>query len=497
MRIMSLTAENIKRIVAVEIKPDGNLVQITGQNGNGKTSVLDAILWALRGLSSVQGFPIRQGENQARIRLDLGEIIVTRKFKLGEKGQTTTSLEVTSDKGARFPSPQSMIDNLLGALSFDPLAFARMSAKEQYESLRKFVPGVDFAAIEAAQKSDYDKRTEVNRRAKEARSAAAAIVVSEGPMVPVDDKAMVDALAAAADTNAKIEARKSKRAEVAGFVERDRAEAVRISEDARVRAEGIVVDAKDSLLRAQKSLEEVQARAVAIVNEAATKSADLRKTADANEAKIKAAPALPPIVDVSELRAKIDSARLSNVDVIKRQDRADRLSEADKLDKEAGAISDGMDARAEEKAKAIRSAKLPVDGLGFGVDRNGQNVVTMKGLPFDQASDAEQLRISIAIAGAMNPKLRVIRVRDGSLLDTDSLNMVEEWACKNDYQVWVERVEGSGVVGFVIEDGRVVPTDELEKRKAGGTTGKATGQATVKASNTATAKTAVPKDDLF
>ena len=43
MKIVQLTAENVKRLTAVSIAPDGNLVQITGRNGQGKASVLDAI----------------------------------------------------------------------------------------------------------------------------------------------------------------------------------------------------------------------------------------------------------------------------------------------------------------------------------------------------------------------------------------------------------------------------------------------------------------------
>lgn len=50
MKIVQLTAENVKRLTAVSIAPDGNLVQITGRNGQGKTSVLDAIWWALAGM---------------------------------------------------------------------------------------------------------------------------------------------------------------------------------------------------------------------------------------------------------------------------------------------------------------------------------------------------------------------------------------------------------------------------------------------------------------
>lgn len=69
--------------------------------------------------------------------------------------------------------------------------------------------------------------------------------------------------------------------------------------------------------------------------------------------------------------------------------------------------------------------------------------------------DAQQLRASIAIASAMNPKLRVIRVRDGSLLDSDSMALLAGFAEANDMQVWVETVQSGRPGAIVIEDGQV------------------------------------------
>jgi DNA repair exonuclease SbcCD ATPase subunit len=100
MRIVKFQAENIKRLVVVEIAPTGNVVQITGKNGAGKTSVLDAIYWALCGKDNIQSVPIRNGASEARIRLDLGEVIVTRKFTKRESGEVTTSVTVESAEGA-------------------------------------------------------------------------------------------------------------------------------------------------------------------------------------------------------------------------------------------------------------------------------------------------------------------------------------------------------------------------------------------------------------
>ena len=47
MKILRLEASNIKRVRVVEINPDGSVVLVTGRNAQGKSSVLDAIVYAL------------------------------------------------------------------------------------------------------------------------------------------------------------------------------------------------------------------------------------------------------------------------------------------------------------------------------------------------------------------------------------------------------------------------------------------------------------------
>ena len=60
-RIVSLTAENVKRISAVHIVPgDGGVVLIGGRNAQGKSSVLDSIMYALGGASAIPDEPIRR-----------------------------------------------------------------------------------------------------------------------------------------------------------------------------------------------------------------------------------------------------------------------------------------------------------------------------------------------------------------------------------------------------------------------------------------------------
>src|SRR5262245_51448409 len=87
LRIIELRAENLKRLVAVTITPKGDLVQITGRNGQGKTSVLDSIWWALGGAKNIQGQPIRKGQERAFVSVKLGaetvKLVVTREFTAG------------------------------------------------------------------------------------------------------------------------------------------------------------------------------------------------------------------------------------------------------------------------------------------------------------------------------------------------------------------------------------------------------------------------------
>ena len=145
MHILKFFAENIKKLRVVEITPTGNLVQITGRNSAGKSSVLDAIFYALAGTKNIPSQPVRKGARKAMVKLDLGDVVVTRRFTEGGG----SSLAVEGLDGSKFPSPQSMLDSLLGELAFDPLAFAQMESKAQLETLRRMVPlSVDIDALD-------------------------------------------------------------------------------------------------------------------------------------------------------------------------------------------------------------------------------------------------------------------------------------------------------------------------------------------------------------
>jgi hypothetical protein len=181
---------------------------------------------------------------------------------------------------------------------------------------------------------------------------------------------------------------------------------------------------------------------------AAERNRDLAYTAmhDANQAAQSAAPA----PDVAAIEQRMTDAEATNRAVRERGLRnnlARQLADAQHEQAMYGAKIDALDNR---KAQAVRDAAMPIDGLAF--DDTG---VTYRGVPFKQASAAEQLRVSLAMAMALNPKIRVIRITDGSLLDSANMQLIADMAAGRGFQVWVERVDESGAVGVVIEDGAV------------------------------------------
>lgn len=139
MHITELRAENIKRLVAVRVKPDGSLVVVGGNNGQGKTSLLDSIAMALGGKDLMPAEPLRRGAEKGQITVTLDDgATIKRTLTSGGGGQLT----VTNADGARYPTPQKLIDGLVGKLSFDPLSFSRMESKAQAATLRALV-GLD------------------------------------------------------------------------------------------------------------------------------------------------------------------------------------------------------------------------------------------------------------------------------------------------------------------------------------------------------------------
>lgn len=433
LRIISLQAENVKKLVAIDITPNGKSVTVTGANGAGKTSLMDSIFWALGGTAGIQKQPVRKGEAKARIRLDLGELVVERRFTAEGGG----SLFVESADGARYKSPQAILDAITGELAFDPLGFTRMNPKDQVNELKRVAQlEVDIDKLDGQNASDFAKRTDVNRDLKARRSAAAAITVATGlPDERLDETGYLDQITAAGEHNTMLERRKAGR-------------------EAALRDAG---DKRGDAQRRSDRAAEMRREAQTLIDSATQFEGvadDLTKEAEALELRVTTADALPDPIDVAGIRVQLEHAQQVNAKLAERDRRLAIEKEAEALDQESDRLTAAMDGRKRQKEEALAAAKMPVPGLSL---ENG--VVTFNGIPFDQASAAEQLTVSFGIAKAANPKLRVITIKDASLLDATSLERIVELAKDGDYQVWLEKVDTSGKIGVYIEDGTVRAID--------------------------------------
>lgn len=397
MRIVSLQSENVKRLSAVEITPDGNVVIVGGENAQGKSSVLDSIAYALGGKDLVCEDPIRHGERSAKIRCDLGEIVVTRTFT-----STGGSLKVTKPDGSSVPSPQTLLDSLVGSLSFDPLEFSRMKSAEQSATLRKLV-GIDTATIDAKRKAAYDARTLVNRDVKSLEAQVqAAHHFADAPAAEVTISELSETYRKAVESN-------NKRSALAKTIS----------------------DTADRIKTLKAEIERL---------ETASSEADFEMAG------------IEP-VEVAPIKAKIDSAESDNRKVRANAARATLCASLAKKVAEAKTHDSEIEKLDDLKTNLLKSAKFPVEGLT--VEDSG---VMFNGVPFLQSSSAEQLRVSLAMGLAMNPKLKVMLIRDGSLLDSKSLAIVAEMAKTADAQVWIERVGEGSECSVIIEDGHVKGT---------------------------------------
>ena len=414
MKIISLTASNVKRLRAVEIRPEGSLVVIGGKNGAGKTSVLDSVSATLGGAKLCPKVPIRRGQTTAEARVVLDDLVVIRRWT-----QSSSTLCVETRDGARYKSPQKILDDL-GAQFMDPLEFLRLDAKKQLQMLQELV-GLDLTELEGKRAYAFESRRDTNRQLKAEQSRLDGMANYDD--TPDDPVSVADLMQELERRRVVNETNERARRQVEFDTKRLTTELA----GAQSREEALVAEVTQ--LRADLEAAEADLR------EAEQARADAHATLDRMKSESKGY--LAAIVDeeTDELSEQIRGAEDVNRKVREnalRQVQAENVQQLKEQSEEWTAKIEAFDA---ERLATIEAAEFPVEGLGVGDDG-----VTFNGLPLQQASGAEQLRVSVAMALAMNRKLPVLLIRDGSLLDEDNLALVAEMAEEADAQVWIERV---------------------------------------------------------
>jgi hypothetical protein len=410
LTVLELRAENTMRLRAVAIKPKKvGVVKIAGRNAQGKSSLLDSIWMTIGGAKAIPLDPVHAGASEAVTFVDLGEYRATRRVQASGK----TTLELTNREGVPQSSPQTILDGLIGNLSFDPLAFMRMDAKKQLDELKKLV-GLDFSQLDADKAKRTQERLLVGREVDVARGALTRMVRhADAPKAETSVADLSKALQDAQTTNSNNALERQSVDQAVDEMNGWGAEVARL--------QGELDAAKTQFAQWQTTVDERRCEA-SNLHDADTAAIIARmNTVEADNAKVRS-------------NAAYDACK----------------RDLDAKDKRYGELTKALADIDARKQNELANAKFPVDGLSF--DENG---VMFKGHPFSRASGAEKLRTSLAMAIALNPTLRVMTIRDASLLDADSMAIVEEMAERAGAQVWLELCHCDDATAVVIEDGMV------------------------------------------
>lgn len=433
--LIELRAENFKRLQAVELKLDksGNVI-IAGRNAQGKSSVLDAIVAALCGKSHIDQVPVRVGEDEATISCTVSTeppLRIVRRIK--PDGNTTLTItQMVGEIESKVSRPQQTLDALVGKVAFDPLAFTRLRPSEQMTLLKELV-GVSTDGIDWEIEQALEKRKLTNRDVEQLKGQLAGMHEYE-EAEPVDVSAVMAELDKANEHNESI-------SDATDEFERKTESMYRLDEEAEEWSEHI----KELEEKLRQSREQLEAKL--------KERADMKNQLDARAIEINT---MQPI-DTSPLRERINQASEINQRVQANRDREQVAARLKNTKAESDTLTKSIEDLRQRRLGLMDSAKWPVEGLGFGPDG-----VTFQGLPFSQCSSAEQLKISTAIGLSQNPTLRLMMIRDGSLLDDNSLAALHALAVEHNAQIIVERV-GTGKPGeIVIEDGSVLADDDCD-----------------------------------
>ena len=418
-KIIKLTVENFMKLRAVEITPDGNIVMITGANEQGKSSVLDAIEAALCGKKYHPEKPIHKDADYAEVKVETNNWIVKRTWD--EKG---SKLTITNSENEVASSPQTLLNKIVGEIAFDPTRFMAFDDRKQREVLMDLLK-LDFSDIDKTLADLKTGRTHAKKLKGLYTHDAEKIVIDK--TVPAEEVSLEEIIAKmqkAIDLNAEQDNLLHDAASLGTDIERY-GELIEQGNREIGQLEESLVGAKKRQANLKKQQEESFAESEAI----STK--------------------LEPRIATEIIQEEIDGVEATNKLVREAVDKKALYAKAREQTNIFARLGQEMKDAEAEKAERLSKVEMPIEGLSVSEDG-----LLYNDIPLKQECQSKRLRISTAIAIKMNPTLRVIRM-DGNGLDTKSLAEVAKMAEEADCQIWIEKVDETGKVGIVIEDGLV------------------------------------------
>lgn len=409
MKITQLEVINFKKIMMVNIDPQTKKpIILTGDNAQGKSSILDAIVQALNNKATSN--PIRVGADKAQItlRVDGEDQNYTIKRSITQKG---SYLEITTSDGKKVPQAQKFLNALIGNLAFDPEEFARMKPKDQALAL-KVASGLDTSDLDSEYERLFSERTVINRQKNEAEAAYNS---SERPGALVQPVIIGDIL----QKRELLEEDVRKHKELSELIDS------RVSEisDLEEKLEKLKEDLANSISSVNEINIEESKEQLSSINEEVNKSE--QRNNDYQKYKF--------------LKQEFDHKKKVY------QDKAKLASE----------LNSKLDKIKSKKESMIKNAIMPVQGMRFNDDG-----VYFNDVLFSDLNTAKKIEISTMIAMSQNPDLKVIIIREGALINKSNLNSISKLAEDKGYQIWIEKFqEEPGGEGLHIIDGNISHVD--------------------------------------
>ena len=420
VKINALELDDVKRIRAVKLEPTENgLTIIGGRNNQGKTSVLDAIAWALGGDKYRPSGAVREGSAvppHLKVKLSNGITV--------ERCGKNSDLKVTDETGKR--GGQQLLNAFISSFALDLPKFMESSPKDKANVLLKIIGvGDKLAEFDREEAKFYNRRLEIGRIADQKAKFAAEL--------PFFDNAPPDIISA----SKLIEEQQSILAHNGeNQRKRERAAQLRTAyEDLKKRIESL------SAQLAELKKQEAEAAEDLRIAELSTTDLHDESTAAIEES----------IRRIEDINAQVRS----NLDKAKAEEDAKQYK--DEYDTLTGQINNIR----ENRRRLLDSAELPLKGLSV---EDGE--LTYNGQKWDCMSGSEQLMTAAAIVRKLNPECGFVLMDKLEQMDTDTLTEFGAWLEAEGLQAIATRVSTGGECSIIIEDGYVKNTEAPETTKS-------------------------------
>ena len=420
VKIAALEAENVKRIKAVALTPSPTGLTIVGGNNNqGKTSVLDALAWALGGEKFRPTAAVRDGAlapPHLKVILSNG-VVVERRGK-------NSSLTVTDPTGQR--SGQQLLNAFVEPLALDLPRFMQASDKDKADTLLNIIGvGDALTGLDREIKALYDRRTVIGQIGAQKRHAAEEL--TEYPDAPSELVSAIELIQQQQEILLHNADNQRKRMKLAQLEEQEKQLGRRVQE-------------------LSQELEMVEHQLTAVQQDVQDATKTVAQLQDESTAELEQS-----IRNVEEINRQVSA----NLAKSKAQDEAERYAQ------EYTALTEQIKAKRTARMDLLNGADLPLTGLGV---EDGS--LTYNGKHWQDMSGSDQLRVATAIVRRLNPDCGFVLLDKLEQMDLATLAEFGSWLQTEGLQAIATRVSTGGECQIIIEDGRAKDAEEPPAPKA-------------------------------